>query len=88
MFEMSQHGLGDNLTQLVRHETPGRGVKVISLDDSHYSIELHLVVAYGSRLAAIGKQVAHEVNAALKEAVGLFPDQMVIHVDGVRAVDE
>lgn len=88
VVQMSQHGLGDNLTHLVRHESGGRGVKVTPLEDAHYAIELHVIVAYGARLSEVGKQVAQEVNMALKDAVGLYPDQLVIHVDGVRAIDE
>ncbi len=88
VVHMTQHGLGDNLNSLVRHDVIGRGVRVTELPDGHYSVELHLVVQYGMRMAQIGRQVADQINAALKDAVGLYPDHINIHIEGVRAVGE
>ena len=88
VVQMSQHGIGDNLNSLVRHELLNRGVRVSETGDGHYAIDVYVVVQYGMRIAQIGRQIGHEVNTALHEAVGMFPDQIAIHVEGVRAVDE
>lgn len=86
VVQMSQHGLGDNLNSLVRHDLLGRGVKVAQLDEDHYTLELYVVVEYGLNIRNVCRQVAQEVNDALKDAVGLYPDQMVIQVEGIRDV--
>ncbi len=88
VVQMSQHGIGDNLNSLVRHELLNRGVRVSETGDGHYAIDLYIVVQYGMRMAQVGRQIGHEVNAALHEAVGAFPDQIAIHVEGVRVVGE
>jgi uncharacterized alkaline shock family protein YloU len=88
VVQMSQHGIGDNLNSLVRHELLNRGVRVSETGDGHYAIDLYIVVQYGMRMAQVGRQIGHEVNAALHEAVGAFPDQITIHVEGVRVVGE
>lgn len=88
VIEMSQSGLSSNLTSLVRHDILARGVRVTLLEDGHYSVDLHVFLAYGRRLSAVGRDLGQRVNEALKDAVGLYPDRIVIHVDGVRLVDE
>lgn len=88
VVQTSQRGISDNLGSLVRHDVVGRGVRIAPLADGHYAVEIHLVVAYGHRLAVVGRQVAQEVNQALKDAIGLYPDQLAIHVDGIRVIDQ
>lgn len=87
VVQTSQRGLGENLNTLVRHDPAGRGVRVAQLDQGHYGVEIHLTLAYGSRFATVGRQVAEEVNNALKDAVGLYPDHIAIYIDGVRTLD-
>ncbi len=87
VVQMSQSGLGDNLTNLVRHDMSSRGVRVTTLEDGHYAVDLHVLMAYGVRIATVGREVGRRVNDALKDAVGLYPDRIVIHVDGVRILE-
>lgn len=88
VVQMSQHGFSDNLNSLVRHDLLSRGVRVAEMQDGHYAVDLYVVVQYGMRMALVGRQVADHVNQALKDAVGLYPDHIVIHIEGVRAVGE
>ena len=87
VVQITQRGLTDNLTSLVRHEHAGRGVRVTQLGEGHYTLELHLICRYGARMAAVGRQVAAVVNEVLKEAVGQYPDDLAIHIEGIRALD-
>lgn len=86
--QMSQHGIGDNLNTIVRHDASSRGVRVVETETGHYSVELYLHVYYGVRLAELGRQVGQGVNEALKDAIGQYPRDITIHIEGVREVVE
>lgn len=88
VVEMSHHGLGDNLHNLVRHDPMGRGVRVGQLPDGHYAIDIYVVAQYGVRFGSLGRQIAERVNEALKMAVERYPDALTIHIEGVRVVGE
>lgn len=84
VVEMSQRGLGDNLTSWVGRELPGRGVRVTSLDDSHFSLELYVIMEFGRRIPEVARQIGQVVNARVYEAIGDYPERLVVHVQGVR----
>ena len=77
-------GWGDNLNSLMRHDASPLGVRIISLPEGHYGVEIHLALVFGTRFARVGRQVGQAVNNALQEAEGLYPDKIMVHVDGVR----
>lgn len=83
----SHHRLPENLGNLVGTDASTRGIRVTELPDGHYTVEIHLVCAYGVKLAAIGRHVAEAVNKTLFEAVNLYPDQLAIHIQGIVRVD-
>ena len=87
VVQTSQHGLSDNLSSLVRHDHGGRGVRVAQLGNGHYALDMHLVVHYGVRIPLLARQVADEVNRALFDAVGQYPDNLSIHIEGIRVLD-
>ncbi len=87
VVQMSHHGLAGNLNSLVRHEVLGRGVRVTEGPEGHYTVDLYIVVQYGTRIAQLGRQVADSVQNALKEAVDLYPDHIAVHVEGVRTIE-
>lgn len=87
VVQTTQHGLSDNLSSLVHHDHGGRGVHVSQRGGGHYALEVHLVVTYGSRLPVLARQVADEVNHALFEAVGQYPDTLTLHIEGIRVLD-
>lgn len=86
VVKTSQHGLSDNLGGLVGHDVAGRGVRIIPMKDGRYAVEIHLTAAYGVRLGSLGKKVGAEINQALMEAVGLYPDRIAIHFEGIRTI--
>ncbi|PSR20788.1 MAG: hypothetical protein C7B45_13280 [Sulfobacillus acidophilus] len=88
IVQMSQSGFGDNLTNLMHHDPTTRGVRVTALDEGHYAVDLYVLIAYGTRIAAVAREVGRRVNDALKDAVGTYPDRIVIHVDGVRVLEQ
>ncbi len=84
VVQTSPRGLGNNLNSLVHHDALSRGIRVVQLGDGHYTVEIRLIMAFGTRLASVGRGVGQAVNEALREAVGLYPDKVTIHVDGIR----
>ncbi|MCY0877902.1 MAG: Asp23/Gls24 family envelope stress response protein [Firmicutes bacterium] len=85
--DLQQRGLPENVQSWVHHALPFRGVRVVSREDGHYDIDLFVVVRYGVRIPSVARALQHAVNNALYEAVERYPDHLVIHVEGVRAVD-
>jgi Uncharacterized protein conserved in bacteria len=60
--------------------TPGLVVRLADGVD----VDLDLTVAYGVRIAEVGRQVDSAVRYALRRALGLEVGRLVIHIDGLR----
>ncbi len=59
------------------------GVKV-RVKNGKLSVDLHIIVSYGTNISAIADSIIHKVGYAIEEATGLTAYAVHIYVDGMR----
>ena len=71
-------GLANRLAPDPRH-----GVEVV-LADSGISINLYIVVEYGTRITSVANSVANTVRFQVEQALGMAIGDVNVHVQGLR----
>ena len=72
------NGLANRLTPDPRH-----GVEVL-LKDGHISINLYVVVEYGTRISSVASSVANAVRFQVEKALDMPIGDVDVHVEGLR----
>jgi uncharacterized alkaline shock family protein YloU len=62
---------------------PSHGVEVV-LDDGRISINLYIVVEYGTRITSVASSVANTVRFQVEKALGMTIGDVNVHVQGLR----
>ncbi|MDI3299187.1 MAG: Asp23/Gls24 family envelope stress response protein [Bacillota bacterium] len=62
---------------------PGRGVTV-HLDDQRLSIEVAIVVGYGTRISEVAQNAREQIRYGVEQATGLKVDQVTVEVAGIQ----
>jgi len=70
----------ERLLARLRLATPGLVVRL----GNGVAVDLDLTVAFGVPIAEVGRQVESAVRYALRHALGIEVERLVIHVDGLR----
>ncbi len=83
---MADAGMKDGWGRLLNRESLTRGINVYR-KGTHVSLELHVILAYGANIPAIGRNLRESIYYAITEHTGLRVDEITIYVDGIRAVD-
>lgn len=78
---MAARGVGA-LAELLGRDSLARGVEV-SVREGKVHLTLNIMVGYGNRIPAVGREVAGRVRQAVQEA-GIPVGQVTVHVQGVR----
>jgi uncharacterized alkaline shock family protein YloU len=82
-------GLVDNIADMVFSKRESdRGVKVIDDDNSAYSIELRIVVAFGAEIARVAYQVQMLVREQVEKMTGNRVKRVDVFIEGVKVVEE
>lgn len=79
---LAPKNLADGIVASITRE-PSRGVSV------HYrgediDIDIHVIIEYGTRIAAVADSVAHSVRFHVEKALGLKVNTVNVHVAGLR----
>jgi uncharacterized alkaline shock family protein YloU len=72
------NGLASRLTHDPRH-----GVSV-SLDDGTISIDLYIIVEYGTRVSSVAASAANAVRFQVEKALDMPIGDVNVHVEGLR----
>ena len=80
---MGAKSVKDGLVHLLKRESFTKGIHV-SMVGNVTLVDIHIIVEYGTNIAAIAETLIKNVNYKVKEFVGLDIDQVIIHVVGVR----
>lgn len=72
------NGLTNRLTPDPRH-----GVEVL-LDDGQISINLYIIVEYGTRVSSVARSVANGVRFQVEKALDMPIGDVNVHVQGLR----
>jgi uncharacterized alkaline shock family protein YloU len=71
-------GLANMLTRDPRH-----GIEV-HVDDGAVSIDVYIVVEYGTRISSVATSVANTVRFQVEKALGMPVGDINVHVQGLR----
>lgn len=80
---MAAKNMKDGLVQLLKLESLTKGIKM-RVDQNKVSLDLHIIVEYGTNISAIADNIISTVKYSVEEYAGLEVDDVNIFVDGVR----
>ncbi len=84
---MASARLKDGLAELLRREHLERGV-VVHLRDGQVSIDLYVVIEYGTRISEVGRNIAQNVRFGVERATGVPVSRVTVNVQGLRVSDQ
>ena len=63
------------------------GMASSRLKDGQVTIDLYVVVEYGTRISEVGRNIAQNVKFAVERAVGIPVLKVIVNVQGLRISD-
>ena len=80
---MAARNVRDGLAHLLKMESLTKGVR-LNLNGDDLSVDLHVIVEYGTNIAAIAETLISNVKYKVEENIGLTVREVNIFVEGVR----
>ncbi len=80
---MAAKNMKDGLVQLLKMESLTKGIKM-TVEENKVSLELHIIVEYGTNISAIADNAISTVRYAVQEYTGLEVEGVNVFVEGVR----
>jgi uncharacterized alkaline shock family protein YloU len=84
---MAPRSLRDGLDTILHRGDLERGI-VIRQHGERISIEVYVIVEYGTRIREVGKNVAEAVRFAVERSLGVPIDVVTVNVQGLRVSAE
>lgn len=81
---MAPANFRDSVVQVLRKEDQHRGI-VVQIRKDAITVDIFIVVAYGTRISEVAQQVIATVSYVLKQALGFPVAAINVHVQGVSA---
>jgi uncharacterized alkaline shock family protein YloU len=82
---MGAKSIRDGLVHLLKIESLSKGVVLRTLENGDLIIQLHIIVDYGTNLAAIADTLQSNVRYKVEESVGMKVREVNIFIESVRA---
>ena len=79
---LAAKNLAESISQVLTKD-PNRGVDV-SLSDNEISLDVFIIVEYGTRIKSVAVSVAENIKYKVERATGLIVKAVNIHVRGLR----
>ena len=79
---MAAKNMVDGITNMITRD-PRHGVEVI-LSDGSVSINVYIIVEYGTRISSVAASVANAVRFQVEKALGMAIGDVNVHVRGLR----
>ncbi|NLM97601.1 MAG: Asp23/Gls24 family envelope stress response protein [Halanaerobiaceae bacterium] len=73
----------DGIAQLLGWENLSKGV-VVNIEDDKVSLELNIIVEYGTNIHQVANNIIERVNYTLQDKVGIKASSIDVNVQGVR----
>jgi uncharacterized alkaline shock family protein YloU len=80
---MAAKNVKDGIVQLLKKESLSKGV-IINSKDGALTIDLHIIVEYGTNIHAIADTLISNVKYRVEDQTGLSVGKVNISVEGVR----
>lgn len=74
--------IADNISSVLGRKNVPKGVKV-EIDDNDVTIDLYIIVNYGSRIPEVAWKIQERVKTAVESMTGMNVASINIHVQGV-----
>ncbi len=81
---MATPNLGDGIAKMLPMQKLRRGILVHNHGDSA-SVEIYIVVQYGTNISVVAENLAETVRYALEEYLDIEIDDISINIQGVKA---
>ena len=81
---MAAKNVKDGFVQLLKKENLTRGVQ-LSSEDGKLVVGLHIIVKYGTNIAAVTDTILQNVKYKIEELAGVGVGHINIFVEGIRA---
>ena len=82
---LASRNLADGLANALVRD-PRHGVDV-SAEGEEVTIDIYVVIEYGTRIASVANSVSHSVRFHVEKATGLPVKAVNVHVQGLRVSD-
>ncbi|KRM59650.1 Asp23/Gls24 family envelope stress response protein [Secundilactobacillus malefermentans] len=83
----SKNQIRDNVNVILRRENYAKGV-VVHQEDNGISIEVNLIVSYGSKISEVSKAVQSKVKYNLETMLGVTANSVNVIVQGVKVISD
>ena len=80
---MAARSLTDGVYHLLRKESTAKGVNVEFHEDNTISIDLHIIVANGVNLSAVGASIISEVRYVVTNCTGTEGRAVNVYIDSM-----
>ena len=80
---MAAKNMKDGLVQLLKRESLKKGIR-INVNEEQISIDLHIIVEYGTNITAIAENIISTVKYKVETVCGIAVEQVNVFVEGVR----
>jgi len=81
---MAAKSIKDGLVHLLKIESLSKGVIIDTLESGELIIGLHIIVEYGTNLAAIANSLQENVRYKIEDCVGMIVQEVNVYIEGVR----
>lgn len=80
---MAPHTLREGVAQVLRRQDAHKGVEVRVKGDE-LTIDLYIIVAYGTRIAEVARNVRENVHYAVERTLGMPATNVNVRVQGLQ----
>lgn len=80
---MAAKNMKDGLVQLLKRESLTKGIR-INVNEEQISIDLHIIVEYGTNITAIAENIISTVKYKVETVCGIAVERVNVFVEGVR----
>ena len=83
IVEMVPRTFMDSFSQLLKKETGGKGVKVVTSGDRIY-IDIFVIIKFGVSISAVAESLKKDVKYKVEQFTGMIVDTVNVNILGVK----
>lgn len=83
---LAYEGMARGITKLFQKD-PTSGVVIHYSENNSISVDMFLVIEYGTRISSVANSVASSVKFQIEKTTGISVEDVNIHVRGLRVSD-
>ena len=83
IVEMVPRTFMDSFSQLIKKETGGKGVKVVTSGDRIY-IDIFVIIKFGVSISAVAESLKKAVKYKVEQFTGMIVDTVNVNILGVK----